>query len=94
MILQALNRCLGRISDGLIDLQDEIDPNLIQQATEIVFESYNALKKGDESISSVLGEKLNKFKIQWNELSGDVNLIKIALNGYSISRLTSIILPK
>lgn len=94
LILHALIRCLGRISDGLIDLQDELDPNLIQQATEFVFKSYRAFKTGDKTILNILGEKLNKYKTQWNEQSGDVNLIKIATNGYSISRLTSIMLPK
>lgn len=94
LILRALIRCLGRISDGLIGLQDELDPNLIQQATEIVFESYQAFKNGDKNITSVLGEKLNSFKTQWNEKSRDVNLIKIATNGFSISRLTTIMLPK
>ncbi|MFX0205244.1 MAG: (Fe-S)-binding protein [Candidatus Hodarchaeota archaeon] len=94
LILRALIHCLGRISDGLIDLQDELNPNLIQKATEIVFESYKAFKNDDKTISSVLSEKLNKFKTQWNEQSRDVNLIKIATNGFSISRLTSIMLPK
>ncbi|MFQ6123506.1 MAG: (Fe-S)-binding protein [Candidatus Heimdallarchaeota archaeon] len=94
LILRALIRCLGRISDGLIDLQDELDPNLIQQAFEIVFKSYKAFKNGEKPISSVIAEKLNTFKTQWNEQSRDVNLIKIATNGFSISRLPSIMLPK
>jgi len=94
LILHALIRNLGRIADGLIGLQETVTTNLIQQATQIGFKAYNAFNQGNPDSISDLNLELEHFQTQWEEQSGDPNSIKIASSGFSLAKLSSVILPK
>ena len=95
LTLRALIRCLGRITDGIISfMHDESTSNLFHQATQIVFNAYQAFNQGQDSNIGDLEKDIENFQTHWNENSGDANLIKVATNGFSIARLNTGILPK
>ena len=95
LILRALIRCLGRITDGILSYNhDESTSKLFQRATQIVFNAYQTFNQGEDINIGDLDKDMESFQIQWNEYSGDANLIKVATNGFSIARLNTGILPK
>ncbi len=95
LILRALIRCLGRITDGIISFNyNKSTSKLFHQATQIVFNAYQAFNQGQDCNIGDLEKDMESFQTHWNEYSGDSNLIKVATNGFSIARLNTGILPK
>lgn len=90
--LIALTQCglvkdLLRARDGLLSLKQKGDSDLYEKATGILFDAYSAFEKRDQEKIKDIKNRYKEFITPAKEKMIPFGLIKVAANGFYISRI-------
>ena len=82
-----LGRDLIRARGGFLSLNIESNDGLFERAKELFFDAYGAFEGRDINGSRAISERYRKIISDWDANSSTVGTVKIATNGFYISRI-------
>lgn len=89
-----LGRDLIRTRDGFLGLEVEGQNEHYEGAKELLFNAYDAFEKRDIDASKEIWQRYREFISNWEEDLPPIGIVKIATNGFYISRILGKPVPK
>jgi ArsR family metal-binding transcriptional regulator len=78
---------LMRANEAILNLKDHKDDPLYEKAVDILFDAYSAFSKKDIEKTNDIQNNYSELLRAWKEDNGPIDIVKIAANGFYISRV-------